>query len=495
MKKWLSLILCAVMLLTTLTAFGEMTALGYPVDFNEEPYEVRMVITIPASVPAKEQVDRIAEKISELTLKDLNMTLKLEILTYAQYFQTIPLELATREKLDLFVVSYEQAAQYALSGYVVDLAPLLDKYGPNIVSTYASEAVAKACSLNGFLVGMPAHKENCIQKSIIFRTDILEKYQIDPSSITDEASLNAAFATIAAGEPAMWVTTMGKDMDSLPIADHSVGVNSGVCLMGMAEQAVAENFYATEEFAAWLHMVREWNQKGWINPAAATDDQAILTFLMGQTASYLHNYAHPLTEAEIETACGFDVTLIPLSAPLSTSASSAAMNMSIATGSQAPEKAMMMLDYLMTQPAAANLLNWGVEGVDYVEKDGLLDFPEGKDATTVGYHFAQGWMIPNQFICTPWVTPGATVYSDVIAYNATAKESIALGFTFNPSNVLNELAAIGNVRSEYYNALNTGAVDPDEYLAEYLQALDDAGMQKVIDEVQSQLDAFMAAKN
>lgn len=496
MKKWLSLILCAVLMVSATAAFGEteITDLGYPIDFSEEPYEVRMVITIPASVPAQEQVDRIAEKISELTLRDLNMTLKLEILTYPQYFQTIPLELATREKLDIFATQYGDAAQYALNGYVVDLAPLLDTCGPHMLSTYTSDTIAKACSLNGFLVGMPAHKENNIQKSFIIRTDILEKYEIDPAGIKTLDDINAAFEKISAGEPDRWMLTAGKSMNVPILSDSSIGSGSGVCLMGTAEEPVAVNFYATEEYAAWLHQMREWYEKGWVNPAAATDEQAVLTFLMGQSISYLHGYAHPLTEPELEIVSGFDITLIPISEQLCTTASCAEISFSVSAGSPAPEKAVMMLDYLMTQPAAANLLNWGVEGVDYVVKDGIADFPEGMDATTVGYHFAQGWMIPNQFICTPWVT-GPNAYADTVAYNAAAKESAALGFFFDPSNVMNELAAIGNVASEYVDALNTGSVDPDEYLPEFLQALDDAGMQTMIDEVQRQLDAFLAAKD
>ncbi len=493
MKKWLSVLLCFALLAAAVPAFGETTDLGYPIDFSEEPYEVRMTLAIPAAAPAEEQVKRISEKVSELTLRDLNMTLKLEILTYPQYFQTIPLELATKEKLDIFAMQYGDGPQYALSGYVVDLNPLLDTYGPHMVGTYSSEATAKVCSVGDFLIGLPAHKENNIQKSLIIRTDMLEKYQIDPAGIKTLDDVNAAYETIAAGEPGLWMVTAGKSMNIPILSDNSIGVSSGACLMGVADEPVVTNLFATEEYASWLHLIRGWYEKGWVNPAAATDEQAVLTFLMGQSISYLHGYAHPLTESEIENVAGFDVTLIPLSDQLCTSASCAEISFAVSAGSKAPEKAVMMLDYLMTQPAAANLLVWGVEGEDYVEKDGLLDYPEGVDPTAV-YHFGQGWMIPNQFITTPWVSTGKDVYEQVIAYNANAKESVALGFNFDPAPVMNELAAIGNVQSEYFDALNTGSVDPDEYLPEFLQALDDAGMQTVLDEVQRQLDAFLDAK-
>ena len=84
---------------------------------------------------------------------------------------------------------------------------------------------------------------------------------------------------------------------------------------------------------------------------------------------------------------------------------------SIGAGSKDPAKAMTMLNEIMTSTELMNLLNWGVEGEDYVvNADGLLDFPEGKDASTVGYHLNAGWILPNQFKCTPWCTSPADIY-------------------------------------------------------------------------------------
>ena len=46
-----------------------------------------------------------------------------------------------------------------------------------------------------------------------------------------------------------------------------------------------------------------------------------------------------------------------------------------------------------------DLLNWGLEGRDYVAgDDGLAHFPEGKDANSVDFHSDYGWILPNQKI-------------------------------------------------------------------------------------------------
>ena len=53
---------------------------------------------------------------------------------------------------------------------------------------------------------------------------------------------------------------------------------------------------------------------------------------------------------------------------------------------------------------------------------------------------------------------------------------------------------LANVVAEYMLPLCTGAVDPDEKLPEFLQKLDDAGINDILDDANAQLDEFMAAK-
>lgn len=56
---------------------------------------------------------------------------------------------------------------------------------------------------------------------------------------------------------------------------------------------------------------------------------------------------------------------------------------------------------------------------------------------------------------------------------------------------MNELAALGTVSDEYLMSLVTGSVDVDKTLAEFNEKLYKAGLQKVIDEKQAQLDAWL----
>ena len=55
-------------------------------------------------------------------------------------------------------------------------------------------------------------------------------------------------------------------------------------------------------------------------------------------------------------------------------------------------------------------------------------------------------------------------------------------------------SSVTNVHNKYYKALQTGAVDPEEYIPIYVQELKAAGIDELIKAVQAQLDDYLASK-
>lgn len=74
---------------------------------------------------------------------------------------------------------------------------------------------------------------------------------------------------------------------------------------------------------------------------------------------------------------------------------------------------------------------------------------------------------------------------------ADAKDSPILGFNFNTKSVKTELSNISNVMNQYMDGLNTGTVDPDETLPKLKEALENAGYNKVLKEMQKQYNQFL----
>ena len=144
-----------------------------------------------------------------------------------------------------------------------------------------------------------------------------------------------------------------------------------------------------------------------------------------------------------------------------------------------------------------NLLNWGEQDKDYVIEDadnGIINFPEGITSDNAGYNLNLGWELPNQFIAYKWTGSDPQLWEKMEEFNGSAKNSKAVGFLFDSSNYSSEIAALSNIVKQYSGALYSGSGDPDELIPELLEALDDAGINEVIQAKQEQLDAFLAAK-
>lgn len=465
---------------------------------GEEPYEVRMIIALPATVPDQDDLDRVMAAINEITLPELNMTLKLEPLPFSVYNEQINLELSSGAKLDLATTVGVRAGTYVNSGYLVDLEPLLAEYGQDIVGTYVSEDLAKVCTNQGVLYGFPVHKEVSMQQTVFFRTDILEKHNIDVSNVKSFEDVDAIYEQVAALEPGMWMVApeVGGLIKTAAI-DPVGGDSTDVVIVDPANNSEVVNLIESDAFREWCDYAHKWYTKGWINPGAASDTESYYSYIAsGQAFSFFSDYGHPLSESDQEANCsGVDLTMVTIAKPYSTTHSSAVFSYAIPAGSEKPEKAMQMLNFIMTDSRVMNLLNWGIEGEDYiVNEDGLLDYPEGMNADSVGYHLDAGWILPNQFVCTPWYTSGADVYDKIIAYNETTTVSKALGFSFDVSETSDIVAAVTNVHNKYYKALQTGAVDPEEYIPIYVQELKAAGIDELIKAVQAQLDDYLASK-
>ena len=155
-----------------------------------------------------------------------------------------------------------------------------------------------------------------------------------------------------------------------------------------------------------------------------------------------------------------------------------------------------MINRLWTDEYLINTFLYGEEGVDYVKPDAdHWAYPDGMDATTVGYTAA---------LCTGVIgseslqyQPVGTDIADIqlkLKHNKESERSPFFGFMFDASGVTTEMSAIANVYNQYVPGLICGTVDPETTMPEFLNALDAAGINTVIQAKQEQLDAWIAAQ-
>jgi putative aldouronate transport system substrate-binding protein len=75
-------------------------------------------------------------------------------------------------------------------------------------------------------------------------------------------------------------------------------------------------------------------------------------------------------------------------------------------------------------------------------------------------------------------------------FNDKATVSKAMGFTFDPTPVQNEINACTNIYNQYKAGLLSGSLDVDKNLPVMVEKLKSNGLEKIIAEKQKQLDKW-----
>ena len=464
---------------------------------GDEPYTVTMVLN-GSTQPDEE---RIEQKINEILEPELNANLDIVVLPWASASQQLQLMLSGDEKIDVFYTQATNAVQYMNAGQIVDMSELIDKYGTNIKQIYG-EDIAKINQIEGFVYGVPNQIERGSIPAVFMRKDLVEKYNIDTSQIKEPKDLESVFETVKAGEPDMTMLYSINDGDT-PVTrlfrgDNLSDNNYLGVLMDQTNSTKLENFFATDWFKDTTTMLYNWYQKGYISQDAGTNTENWRTVCKAGNLFSLFFAYHPGTPVEFESSTGYDFEIVPFyNEPIINSSSYNGVTFSIAQNSENPEKTMEVLDYIYGSSEIMNLLNWGEQDKDYVIEDadnGIINFPEGITSDNAGYNLNLGWELPNQFIAYKWTGSDPQLWEKMEEFNGSAKSSKAVGFLFDSSNYSSEIAALSNIVKQYSGALYSGSGDPDELIPELLEALDDAGINEVIQAKQEQLDAFLAAK-
>ena len=496
-KKIVAAVLTAAMVLSLAAcgggsgSEGKKTASG---EDGKEPYTVTMVLQ--GSQPADEE--RIEGKINEILEKEVNANLDIVVLPWASATQQLQLMLAGDEKIDCFYTNATNTIQYMHSGQIMDMSELVDKYGKNLKDIYGEE-VLNSNTVDGFMYGVPNQIERGSIPAVFMRKDLVEKYNIDTSTIKEPKDMESVFETVKAGEPDMTMLFSINEGDTPatrlfggdPLSDANyLGV-----LMDQENDTTITNFFASDWYKETTSMLYDWYQKGYISKDAGTDTENWRTVCKAGNLFSLFFAYHPGTPVEFKSSTGYDFEIVPFrDYPIKNCQTYNGIIYSVAQNSENPEKTMETLDYIYGSPEIMNLLNWGEEGVDYViedEENGIINYPEGITADNVGYSLNLGWELPNQFIAHKWTGSDPQLWEKMEEFNDSAKESKAVGFCFDNTQYESQVAALANVVKQYTGSLNSGSADPETYLPEFLDALEAAGIDEIIQAKQEQFDKWL----
>jgi putative aldouronate transport system substrate-binding protein len=490
MKK-LSKRLCALVLsvMMLLSAAAVATAEGSLAD--QPPVDITMLMITSGINPP--DLDLVLEKVYEIVREKLNINLTIKTVGYTDFAQMIPLMLATNEDLDLFQ-SFSMFNSFLGNGYLKDVSEEINAYGQDILDI-AGDYIGMA-SVGDKCYGVPSMKDLAAGTGLVIRKDLVDKYSIDLSAVQTLDDVTEMFRTIKNSEDIAGLSSVyaGRGVVMLP-SDlfDDLGTGTLIGLKNPEDGTKIVNYYAMPEYAEMLDYIYMWNQEGLFVPDGIESGANLVR--AGRSFSY-QTGTKPGIQLQEELNVGLPVVIWEYPAkPLIKTFNY--WTWSVSANCKYPDRAVQLLNLLFKDKEINNLLAWGIEGMHYVfadKENGVITYPEGVDANTVGYNLWTRFGLPNNFLQYVMEGNSPTLWEETKVFNDTAVVSNALGFIFDTEPVINEMTAIKNVTAQYAGALETGEVDPAVMLPEFLDALNDAGIGRVIEECQAQFDAWLAAK-
>ncbi|MHA0856840.1 ABC transporter substrate-binding protein [Paenibacillus sp. CMAA1364] len=485
-KKKLSLLLTSLTALTLLVSAcgGNNNASKNSSEGSEKPVEL-IWYTIG---PPQKDMDQVMAEVNKYTKEKINATINMKMIDYGDYSQKMQVNAASGEPMDiLFTSSWAfDYVQNARKGAFMELDDLLQTHGKDIVAAL-DPAFLEGSKVDGHNYGVPANKELPALEVYRFNKELLDKYNLDISSVKSFEDLEPLLKTVKENEPDVTPYAMVKDfVPSMPF-DYVIEKLPMAVYMDTEDYKVV-NILETPELKETLKTVRKYYQAGYVSPEVATTTSAddLLKsgkWLVDRAAS------QPFADNQWSVSQGYPIVSTPATESIIYNWSVMGSMQAISANTQYPEKAMEFLNLLNTDPKLRNLIDSGIEGVHYEKvSDNVM-----KNLETSKNYDMPTFSLGNVLITYLNEGDPENKWDEFKKFNDAGVNAPLLGFNFDTSKVTTELASVQNVKEEFWAPLMTGTVDPEEYLAKANEKFKTAGLDKIIEEVQRQVDEWRAS--
>ena len=442
--------------------------------------------------------DRIVEAINEITKKEINATINIEIIPLGEYTDKMSMKYIADEKWDIcFSGLWNPYADAVGQGAFVELPmSFLQTYAPESLEVLNPVAF-EALTLDGKLYAMPIQQIYVRQSSIQFETDWAKELNFDWESVKTLEDLEPYFDLLLANGYTECLFSTGKGlMDNLQSYleyDYlSTNLTPGVVNVYDSNRKVY-NQYESAEFRELAMLMKKWHDKGYFTDAAISGDQENPGFEEDRHPVSFSSTNAPGDDEISSRDFKTTVRRVSIGKPaVMTTTGINVTTMAVSANCENPGRAMAFINLLNTNEELLNLICHGEEGVDWNWVDKEQKLIEATEYACPGNY---AFLVGNGFI-EYYVDPAMVgAWKETAQINATAAGSSILGFTFNAEPVSGELANMNALIDEQVDRILTGmAGDVDAAIAKLNADLYAAGLEIVLDEMQAQVDAWAATK-
>lgn len=468
---------------------GESAAASEASDSGENKDVVNL--KIHTLVPEQTDGKAVMEALNEYTKEKIGVTVEYVFHggAYGDKIQTI---IASGEEYDAcFTSNWINAYNTnVVKGAFLDIKDLLPTAAPELYKTIP-DYIWKAATVNGGIYAVPNQQIVARQIGALMPKEYVEGTGTDIKSVKNLTDMGdyaqKAFDQYGAKIGGVNRTQAADYCGYEYISDYMA---AGAIKMDDTSAKVV-NFYATDEWKAMLNELVALNEKGLLDGECGyMDEYGESQRVAKKTSAFYSGTYKPGVEAEESARAKYDCVMATAQTDPYISTSSVIATMyGVSTTSKHPEETLKYLELISTDPYAMNLASFGIEGKHY-KKTGETSIELIADS---GYSHGQAWALGNVFNSYSLAGQPEDIWTQTKALNDSAKTSPILGFSFDPEPVKMEVTNVSKVVKEY-ESLVGGELPVEETNAEFLDKLNVAGIEKVITEMQKQIDEFLVSK-
>lgn len=531
-RKLVSLLCVATMVATMLGGCGQETT-KEPADNSENKQQSNASSEEQTEEPSEENeleyvelnwfvgsnakdIDIIQAALDEYFMEKLNCKVKLNVIGGGEYSEVISTKLASGEEIDLCTLfSQTPYSSYAPMGALYPIDTLWDEYGTNVKGLF-SEGVWDSLMVDGHVYAVPTLKDNAYIIGYIYNDTLaselgldmenlgwssfmdIEDTMMDALALRDEKYPEYKGMPLIASNPGdfPYFYALERFLSGNSLAVCNIPEKEAVAGMGTD---TVYNFYEKEEFREMCLLKQRLIDAG----VMAYDYTTFETSVSLEPSTLLAS-AWGYTWISEGLFFGDDCAskLVVFDKTWTDTDNYRSAMTAIGANCKNPERAMMVLDLLNSDPYVATLLRFGVEGEHWeYDDDGKMQLANrNADSSNPGWLEWYGVAYGNLTIVDgpeSYVGPDRIMLDKMAEYNNEAILAAHIGFVLDTTNITNEISACSNVISEY-KYLTLGQLESQDAVNkavdEFVAKLKENGSEKIVEEVQKQVDEWVANK-
>ena len=464
---------------------------------QEPPAAEKIEGTVKIVFPGDEPKDMAGVKAAlEEKLKADGLDLKLEFTYFPwdQYDNKVNLIPASGEKYDLLWTFISSISSMVAKKGLMPLDEYLDQYAPVLLKNIPVDTW-KDCTIAGKIYGIPTIVPMADHNRFTaIRGDLRKKYGIP--EINTIADFENYMVTLKQNIPD--ITYLPDDrMIFREYGDIVMPIQNGARGLAYLDPADPNmkvmSYYESDIFKNMVNLKKKWFDMGLLPKPNQIKDQEV-SFSSGQIGA-IWSVVLKTTERidAFKTACPdgeIEDVFLYRDKPRYKYETTSSM-LSLFSTSESPKQSIAFVNWFRSNQDNYDIMSYGVKDVNY-KLDGDAVSYDGIASDKVYTQIFWAWDDINFKRFSKWISAD---YIDYLKnWDKDAISVPSLGFKFDSASVKTEIAQIQALEEEYAVPAINGYIAYDDFYDEFIKKLKAAGLDKVLAEMQTQIDAFKAAK-